>query len=1017
MLFCALLSLITLLSSLPAFARDGAKPAVDLSQGSGYSSVLYDSSNGLPTSEANAIAETADGFIWIGSYGGLIKYDGSNFERIQPAKEIASVVDLFVDSRDRLWIGTNDSGVACMHLGGTRVYNKKDGLPSLYVHSIAEDGNGNIYIATELGIAVVDENMDLHMIGENGMVYEHVRDLQLGTDGIIYGSTTDGAILTVKNGKIDSFYTGLKFGGESVFSFIPDLSNPGYVYIGTTGSEIYYGLFDGNFDGYKKIDISPLRYVNSICQVGDEFWICADTGIGLYENGTFTAIENLPMTSSVETMMLDYQGNLWFTSSKQGVMEIVPNRFEDLFYKYGVEAGVVNSTCFYDGKLFVGCKTGGLVVIDESGAKYSFPVEKAVFASGGELEEKDLVKLLEGSQIRSIISDKSGRLWFSTMYGDKPIVCYENGIATCFTKEDGLPSERARAVAECADGSVLAVLTGGLAKIRGGKVEKVYDEKDGIENTDILTAVEAENGDIIVGTNGNGVYVLSENGSRHIDTDAGLLSEVIMRVKKDVSRDIYWLVTSNTISYLDSDYNVKNITDFPYSNNFDLYENDSGDMWVLSSNGIYVVSAREMLENDGVSPLFFNRHSGLPSVATANSYSALTDNGDLYIAGTSGVVKVNIENAFEDLDDIKMAIPYVEADGKLTLPDKNGNFVIPSDTKRLTIYEFVFTYSLTDPQVSYLLENFENEPTEMRRSELNPVNYTNLKGGTYRFKMSLLDSHGNVGNELSVTIIKEKAIYEKTWFLVAAAVLAVALIALIVFIVIRRKTKKLMQKDREQREIIKQVTEVLAKTIDMKDKYTNGHSTRVAKYTAMLAKELGYDDETVEKYYNIALLHDIGKISIPEDVLNKNGKLDDNEFRIIKSHPALGGDALREITIMPELSVGAESHHERPDGKGYPKGLKEGEIPRVAQIIAVADTFDAMYSDRPYRKRMNFDKVVSIMKEVSGTQLTSDVVDAFLRLVDKGVMRAADDHGGGSTDDIDNIHRKFENEEKNEEKE
>ena len=84
----------------------------------------------------------------------------------------------------------------------------------------------------------------------------------------------------------------------------------------------------------------------------------------------------------------------------------------------------------------------------------------------------------------------------------------------------------------------------------------------------------------------------------------------------------------------------------------------------------------------------------------------------------------------------------------------------------------------------------------------------------------------------------------------------------------------------------------------------------------------------------------------------------------------------------------------------------------MAQIIAVADTFDAMYSDRPYRKRMNFDKVVSILKEVSGTQLTADVVDAFLRLVDQGKMRAADDHGGGSTEDIDNIHRRFEAEEK-----
>jgi energy-coupling factor transport system substrate-specific component len=189
----------------------------------------------------------------------------------------------------------------------------------------------------------------------------------------------------------------------------------------------------------------------------------------------------------------------------------------------------------------------------------------------------------------------------------------------------------------------------------------------------------------------------------------------------------------------------------------------------------------------------------------------------------------------------------------------------------------------------------------------------------------------------------------------------------------------------------------------MKDSYTNGHSTRVAEYTAMLARDLGCDEDTVEKYYNIALLHDIGKIGIPPEVLNKPGKLSDTEFNIIKSHSALGYEALKNISIMPELAVGAGMHHERPDGKGYPKGLKEDKILRVAQIIAVADTFDAMYSDRPYRKRMNFEKAVSIIKEVSGTQLTEDVVEAFLRLVEKGKFRSLDDHGGGSTDDISNI--------------
>ena len=108
---------------------------------------------------------------------------------------------------------------------------------------------------------------------------------------------------------------------------------------------------------------------------------------------------------------------------------------------------------------------------------------------------------------------------------------------------------------------------------------------------------------------------------------------------------------------------------------------------------------------------------------------------------------------------------------------------------------------------------------------------------------------------------------------------------------------------------------------------------------------------------------------------------------------------------MPEIAVGAQAHHERPDGRGYPNGLKGEEIPRVAQIIAVADCFDAMYSDRPYRSRMNFDKAVSIIKEVSGTQLTPDVVEAFLRLVEKGKFRAADDNGGGSMESIENIHK------------
>ena len=198
----------------------------------------------------------------------------------------------------------------------------------------------------------------------------------------------------------------------------------------------------------------------------------------------------------------------------------------------------------------------------------------------------------------------------------------------------------------------------------------------------------------------------------------------------------------------------------------------------------------------------------------------------------------------------------------------------------------------------------------------------------------------------------------------------------------------LKQKEQESNVLASEVSAAFAKVIDMKDKYTNGHSERVANYTAQIAKEMGYDDETVDKYYRIGLLHDVGKVGIPIAVLNKPGKLTDEEYDQIKSHTLKGYEVLKDISVVPELAVGALAHHERHDGKGYPNGLSGDEIPQVARIIAVADSFDAMYSDRKYRKRLDFEKATSRIREGSGTQFNPEVVDAFFRLVDKGEIKA-----------------------------
>jgi energy-coupling factor transport system substrate-specific component len=316
-----------------------------------------------------------------------------------------------------------------------------------------------------------------------------------------------------------------------------------------------------------------------------------------------------------------------------------------------------------------------------------------------------------------------------------------------------------------------------------------------------------------------------------------------------------------------------------------------------------------------------------------------------------------------------------------------------------------------DPQVEYYLHDADERATSVKKSEMKPVRYTNLKGGKYVYELSLINSSTHdVQQTMTLSVVKEMAFYEQVWFYVVCIIIGLGIIAIVVSVYVGYKTKAFREKERENKIFIRDMCEAFAKTIDVKDTYTNGHSKRVALYTSMLTEELGYDESTVEKYYNIALLHDIGKIGVPMEVLNKPGKLTDEEFAIIKSHTTIGYNVLKDISIMPELATGAGAHHERPDGRGYPNGLKGEEIPRVAQIIAVADTFDAMYSNRPYRKRMNFEKVCSIINEVSGTQLEPDVVDAFMRLVEKGKFRAPNDHGGGSMDDINNIHKSFEKE-------
>lgn len=202
--------------------------------------------------------------------------------------------------------------------------------------------------------------------------------------------------------------------------------------------------------------------------------------------------------------------------------------------------------------------------------------------------------------------------------------------------------------------------------------------------------------------------------------------------------------------------------------------------------------------------------------------------------------------------------------------------------------------------------------------------------------------------------------------------------------------KNLQVKVREKTSQIEQLSfeiiSTIASMIEAKDSYTKGHSVRVAEYSALIARAVGWDDKAIQNLKYIALLHDIGKVGIPDNVLNKEGKLTEAEFNIIKSHTMLGGDILKDIKTIEGVDSGARYHHERYDGKGYPCGLVAEHIPDVARIICIADAYDAMNSKRVYRDSLTPEVIRMELTNGRATQFDPVYLDTFMRLLDDGML-------------------------------
>lgn len=200
---------------------------------------------------------------------------------------------------------------------------------------------------------------------------------------------------------------------------------------------------------------------------------------------------------------------------------------------------------------------------------------------------------------------------------------------------------------------------------------------------------------------------------------------------------------------------------------------------------------------------------------------------------------------------------------------------------------------------------------------------------------------------------------------------------------VEEKTKEIQLQQQKEEKLFLHTVMALSEAVDAKDRYTSGHSNRVAKYAKIIAERMGKSKEEQEQVYMAGLLHDIGKIRIPAEIINKPGKLTDEEYNIIKIHPVTGYHILRGISDDNEIAVAAKYHHERYDGKGYPNGLEGEMIPEIARILGVADSYDAMASNRSYRDALPQEIVRQEIEKGRGTQFDPEVADIMLKLMDE----------------------------------
>ena len=961
----------------------------------------------LEVSGAEALCQTEDGYVWIAQYSGLTRYDSKEFvtyKSFEYEGQEYSVINVRALASDgnTLYVATSEN-----------IYVYKDDLfaplnvNAGIINNIAFDKNSKVmYICTQESGGIiynVAENTKTVIANTEG---KYVRDIALYENGGYFYQTDEGVY--DKNGN-------------------EILLNSRILEIYSYDTTLYMAEDSGIIHRYDIKDGMPLDDLTVPDQVnkmlysekdGILFVACEKNGIYCVDlsSGTpsITLAGDLDNKSQLVDLLIDYEGNLWVAShyiGASGVSIITRNALSELLYDDPVWQSL-NEPPAFDRNVYAVEKYGDILYIVAATRLYRYDLKQNKI-----LPDNVIMQTIdEYAELKTQEGKTQGDGNFTFTYAPKDVEIFNNKIyfavssiglieydpgteSVVIYDLDYITSHLGDVVGDPDIGLTNSIRSmrsfdGFLALGYTRGIMKFDGEKFSVMNigSNVLYINKTKDGKILFDRT-QGLFVIDDGftAATEIPTEKEITGN---RLKFLVDGDYIYYTLNSRLFRMDTanESAASEEITIPYIKGSIVelakikYTGKDGEpeyKYVIGSQTqLYITDS---LDGDRLTDYeTYDSTNGLqPIIANTSGYYDESEQ-KYYLQSTNGIFVYDFNLTREVPPPVKIVVSSVDLDGVHYYGDS-----IKIDKN---VYRVAFNLSVLGFRpnkgytVYYKMDGIDDDYT-IYTSDNRSMFYTNLAGGSYDFHVYVTDEYGQASNGISIHLEKEKKVNEQWWFWAIISAVSAAAVFLIAALFVRAKTRQSLKRQLEYKNITVESIQAIARTIDAKDEYTNGHSIRVGFYSRVIAENMGMSSDEVDNIYYIALLHDIGKIAIPDSILNKPGRLTDEEFAVMKSHTTRGAAILKGISTIPQIIEGAKSHHEKYDGSGYPEGISGENIPFVARIICCADCFDAMASKRVYKEPFSLDVIISEFNRCSGTQFDPKISKVVVDLITEGKLK------------------------------